>query len=31
LTLEAAKELSAALARAITQAEIEAGHRHRDT
>jgi Family of unknown function (DUF6295) len=31
LTLEAAKELSAALARAITQAEIEEGHRHRDT
>jgi hypothetical protein len=29
LTLEAAKQLSAALARAITQAEIEEGLRHR--
>jgi len=31
LTLEAAKELSGALARAIAQAEIEEGARHRDT
>jgi hypothetical protein len=29
LTLDAAKELSAALQRAITQAEIEESHRHR--
>ncbi|HTT79406.1 MAG TPA: DUF6295 family protein [Stellaceae bacterium] len=29
LTLEAAKELNAALARAIAQAEIEESHRHR--
>jgi hypothetical protein len=29
LTLDAAKELSAALVRAITQAEIEESHRHR--
>jgi len=29
LTLDAAKALSAALQRAITQAEIEEGHRHR--
>jgi hypothetical protein len=29
LTLDAAKELSAALTRAITQAEIEESHRHR--
>ena len=29
LTLEAAKELNAALTRAITQAEIEESHRHR--
>ena len=29
LTLEAAKELSGALARAIAQAEIEESHRHR--
>jgi len=31
LTLEAAKELSAALVRAIAQAEIEESHRHRGT
>jgi hypothetical protein len=31
LTLEAAKELSAALVRAIEAAEIEEGHRHRGT
>jgi len=31
LTLEAAKELSAALQRAIAQAEIEEAGRHRDT
>ena len=31
LTLEAAKELSGALARAIAQAEIEEGARHRNT
>ena len=29
LTLEAAKELSGALARAIAQAEVEESHRHR--
>jgi hypothetical protein len=31
LTLDAAKALSGALARAIAQAEIEEGARHRDT
>jgi hypothetical protein len=31
LTLESAKELSGALIRAIAQAEIEEGARHRDT
>lgn len=31
LTLDAAKELSGALLRAIAQAEIEEGARHRDT
>ena len=31
LTLDAAKELSAALIRAITQADIEESHRHRGT